>query len=164
MDRRSFCQKMIGSAVVMVSFTQASNAETGIFSTGSTPKLKWQTNLKAAHKLAVKQDKPMMIVFGASWCTYCHKMEKETLADRQTVAFIEREFIPVHLDYDKEQTIAKILEVESLPCTVILTPDADLLGRATGYMEPKDFRSKLTTALDKRSDVQQANSVTKEPR
>jgi hypothetical protein len=47
---------------------------------------------------------------------------------------------------------------------VILTPDADLLGRAFGYMEPKDFRSKLSTALEKRTEIQQANSVTKASR
>ena len=103
----------------------------------------------------------MMILFGASWCTFCHKLERETLSDRQTVAFIEREFIPVHLDFDKERKVAKILEAESLPCTVILTPDADLLMRSIGYAEPKEYRATLASALEKRNEIQQANSMTK---
>jgi thioredoxin-related protein len=165
MDRRKFCHHMVGSAILVGSFSKLALADTALFGGTAGAKLKWQTNLKAAHKLAVQQDKPMMIVFGASWCTFCHKLERETLSDRQTVAFIEREFIPVHLDFDKERKIAKILEAESLPCTVILTPDADLLGRSIGYAEPKEYRATLTAALDKRTEIQQAaNSTTKTSR
>ncbi len=159
MDRRSFCQQLIGSGFVMGSLTSLAHADPSSSGGMTAGKLKWQKSLKAAQKLAIQQDKPMMIVFGASWCTYCHKLEKETLSDRQTVAFIEREFIPVHLDYDKDRKVAKILEAEQLPCTVILAPNADLLLRSIGFAEPKEYRATLTSALEKRNDIQQANST-----
>ena len=79
------------------------------------------------------------------------------------VALIERDFIPVHLDFDKDSKIAKILEVERLPCTVFLTPQADLLHRTEGFANVKEFQSTLSTALDRRSEVQQVRASTANP-
>lgn len=161
MDRRSFCQQIVASGIVAGSLVTQVFAETpapGHASTG--PAVKWQKSLKTAQKLAVQQNKPIMIVFGASWCTYCHKLERETLAEKRTAAMIDREFIPVHLDFNKEEKVAKILEVERLPCVVILTPDADLLMKYEGFAAPKEFQATMTAALEKRAEIQQVRSET----
>ena len=108
--------------------------------------LQWQTDLKEAHKLAVRQQKPMLVVFGADWCFYCKKLEGETLGNRQMADYVRREFIPVHLDFDRDEKIAEILEVKSLPCTVVLSPRVDLLGRIDGYVKPSEYYSGLQKA------------------
>lgn len=159
MDRRSFCQQLVGSGIICASVTQQIFAESPSAPAGGS-KIKWQKNLKTAQKLALQQDKPIMIVFGASWCTFCHKLERETLGDRRIAALIEREFIPVHLDFNKEERVAKILEVERLPSTVILTPQADLLLKFDGYAEPKEYQSSLSSALEKRDEIRQVRSDT----
>lgn len=159
MDRRTFCQQLVGSGIVCASMTQQLLAELpGAGSNAS--KVKWQKSLKTAQKMALQQDKPIMIVFGASWCTFCHKLERETLGDRRTAAMIERDFIPVHLDFNKEEKVAKILEVERLPCTVVLTPQADLLLKFEGFAEPKEFQASLASALEKRAEIMQVRSET----
>ena len=160
MDRRTFCHQLLGSGVIagsMVSLIDA--AQIASASTGAS-KVQWQKSLKAAQKLALQQDKPMMVVFGASWCTFCHKLDRETFADKRIAAFIDREFIPVHLDFDKEPKVAKILEVERLPCTVFLTPQADLLLRTEGFANAKDFQSTLSSVIDKRTEIQQVKAST----
>ena len=162
MDRRSFCQQIVGSGIAVGSLLNRVHADSpsaGRAATGA-PAVKWQTSLKTAQKMALQQNKPIMIVFGARWCKYCPKMERETLGDRRTAAMIDREFIPVHLDFDKEEKVAKILEVERLPCVVILTPEADLLVKFEGFAEPKEFQSTLSAALEKRSAIQQVRSET----
>jgi thiol-disulfide isomerase/thioredoxin len=155
MDRRQFLNQFAGFSLGVAICEGGLQAETPRAGIAGGTKLNWQRNLKVAHKLAVQQDKPIMIVFGASWCTFCRKLENETLNDKKTMAMIERDFIPVHLDFDRDEKIAKILEVERLPCTVILTPDADLLLKAEGYAEPKEFQTKLHAALEKRADIRQ---------
>ncbi len=160
MDRRTFCQQLLGTGIGVGSMLQLIDAvPIASAATGAT-KVPWQKSLKAAQKLALQQDKPMMVVFGASWCTYCHKLDRETFADKRIATFIEREFIPVHLDFDKEPKIAKILEVERLPCTVFLTPQADLLLRSEGFANAKDFQSTLSSVLDKRTEIQQVRAST----
>ena len=109
--------------------------------------------------MALQQNKPMMIVFGANWCSFCRKLNRETLADKRVAGLIEREFIPVYLDFDKEAKIAKVLEVERLPCTVFLTPQADLLLRTEGYANVKDFQAAMTNALEKKSEIQQVRGA-----
>jgi thiol-disulfide isomerase/thioredoxin len=160
MDRRTFCHQLFGSGIVVGSMASLINSAMLVSAATGTTKVQWQKSLKAAQKLALQQDKPMMIVFSASWCTFCHKLDRETFADKRIASFIEREFIPVHLDYDKEPKVAKILDVERLPCTVFLTPQADLLLRSEGFANPKDFQSTLTTALDKRTEIQQVRAST----
>lgn len=157
MDRRTFCHQLVGSGILVGSWATLAHAAPPAAG-GAAAKIQWQKSLKAAQKLAIQQNKPLMIVFGASWCTYCHKLDRETFGDKRIAAFVEKEFIPVHLDFDKEHKIAKILEVERLPCTVFLTPQADLLLRTEGYANVKDFQLTMSSVLDKRSEIQQVRA------
>ncbi|WP_437228327.1 thioredoxin family protein [Planctomicrobium sp. SH661] len=108
--------------------------------------VQWHSDLKSAHKQAVAEGKPIMIVFGAEWCGYCKKLEKQTINTPEMSRFINENFVPVHLDLDKEKKIGEILEVESLPCTIVLSPNADLLGRINGYHTPAPYQKNLTAA------------------
>ena len=153
MDRRSFCVTLANSGLALGSLTalaSAESAEVGVI----PPKLKWHKSLKSAHKLAMETDKPLLIVFGASWCHFCHKLERETLADKRLVAAIERDFVPVHLDFDRDAKVAKILEVERLPCTVVLSPEADLLLKSEGFKDYKGYLKILQAALEQRAAIQ----------
>lgn len=122
----------------------------------------WQNDLKAAQKHAVRTGRPMLIVFGADWCTHCGRFEKNTLGNPTMANYINRDFIPVHLDFDKEQEAAEVLEVEALPCTVILSPEADLLGKVVGAKAPKDFWEVLQDAKDEQVRIRQARFATGE--
>lgn len=156
MDRRTFCYQVLGSGLTLATLAPYQSAEAA--DDEAPQRLKWHTNLKAAHKLAIETDKPLLIVFGASWCHYCHKLERETLSDKRMVAAIERDFVPVHLDFDRDKKVAKILEVDRLPCTVVLSPDADLLQKTEGYADYKGYMKILQASLEKRSAIQQAKS------
>jgi thiol-disulfide isomerase/thioredoxin len=99
----------------------------------------WQSSLQDAHKIALQQNKPMMLVFGAEWCGYCKKLEKTTLSNPQLSKYINSTFVSVHVDVDEEEKVAKILEVKSLPCTIILSPNADLLGSEADFCQEVAF-------------------------
>ena len=128
----------------------------GLSAEPATKSIVWQSDLKAAQKQAIRTGRPIMIVFSADWCTHCGKFEKNTLDNATMAGFINREFVAVHLDFDKQQQTAEILEVEALPCTVILSPEADLLGRVVGAKAPKDFWEALQDAKDEQARIRQA--------
>ena len=159
MDRREFLHQVVGAGFVVTTFAGLLPTSSLIAAPTASSKVKWLTSLKAAQKLAIQQDKPMLIVFGATWCPPCRKLESETLVDKRTVEMIERDFIPVHLDFDKETKIVKVLEIERLPSIVILSPEADLLHKSEGFTAPKEFQTKLTSALGKRTDVHQVRAT-----
>jgi thioredoxin-related protein len=117
-------------------------------------KITWQKTLRAAHDVAVEQKKPLLLVFGASWCTFCHKMHRETFTDRNLAALIEREFIAMTLDFDKDTKAVEILEVEQLPCTVVLSYEGDLLLKHVGFAKADAYQKKLQQALEKRTQIE----------
>lgn len=122
-------------------------------------KLIWQTDLREAHTLAVEQDRPILLVFSAKWCTYCHKLLREVGADKKLAAFVTANFVPTQLDFDKEKRIAEVLDVESLPTTLLLTPKVDLLQRKAGYMKTDVFRQWLDEGLTKQAEIRQINAT-----
>jgi thioredoxin-related protein len=110
--------------------------------------IRWESDLQAAHRLSVRQDRPLLIVFGADWCGYCHKLERDTFSDPEMAAYVHQNFVPVHLDFDRDRRIAGILEVKSVPTTIILSPKADLLGTVVGYVKTDRYRKSLAAALN----------------
>ncbi len=88
----------------------------------------------------------MLLVISANWCPHCRKLEQNTLIDPGVADYVNASFIPVRLDFDRNKRIAKILEVQSIPCTIVLSPQADLLGRIVGHVEPAKFQKALQAA------------------
>lgn len=119
------------------------------------PAIQWQTDLKAARDIAVKQNRPMLVVFDADWCSYCRKMERTTLSEPEMISQINKDFVPVHLNLDDHGRVAEILEVKRIPCTVALSPRADLLGRLTGYVGLKQYGESLDRVLELHRKVDQ---------
>lgn len=119
----------------------------------------WAANLNSARTRALQHDRPILIVFGADWCKFCKELEKKTLSHPQMVKYINSRFVPVHLDHDKEQRVAKILEVESLPCSIILSPEADLLGKVKGYQTPSQLYKHLSAAEKLQARIRQASNT-----
>ena len=117
----------------------------------------WLHDMQKAHQIAISENKPMLIVFGASWCKYCKKLENETLSDSRMEQYIKQNFIPVHLDLDEEKNIGKILEIKSLPCTIVLSPKADLLGKIVGFKSVEAMYEQLQKTLKTDTVFRQAS-------
>ena len=157
MDRRYRSLGMAGAIFVCLMAIHQVTAGPFSFKSGSKPASKgiqWHHDLKEAHKQAASAQKPLFIVFGAKWCTYCHKMERETLSETEMVKYIETHFIPVHLDYNKDREVADVLEVTNLPCTIVLNSEADLLGNVVGYVDSKELKLTLEQALKTEKQIQ----------
>jgi thioredoxin-related protein len=99
----------------------------------------WFHDLYEAHRISAATGRPMLIVFGAEWCHYCRELDSTTLKNPDVVNYITANFIPVHLDADKDVRVAQILKAKPIPCTVVLSPDAELMGRTFGYQDVQHY-------------------------
>ncbi len=125
-------------------------------SLGGQPQgIAWFHDLYEAHKVSASTGKPMLIVFGASWCHYCRELDTKTLTNPQLAAYIESNFIPVHLDADRDKRVAEILKAKPIPCTVVLSPDANLVAKFLGYEEVQPYFAKLEKARQRYVRMQQ---------
>ncbi len=136
------------SLIILVGIcVELSKADTKASTSGAAAnQIKWHTDLETAHQAAMKSNKPVFIVFDASWCTYCRKLEKDTLSDPRMARYLNQAFEPVHLDFDKDREIADTLKVKSIPCTVVLSAEADLLARQVGYSKVPRYHAMLEKA------------------
>ena len=116
----------------------------------------WQTDLNAAFVRSARTGKPILVLFGADWCAYCHKQDDETLTDAAVRKALAEGFVPVRLDADRDERVAAILGVTTLPQAVILAPNADLLGRAAGFHTPSQFGAALSNATAKHAAARAA--------
>lgn len=83
---------------------------------------------------ADSQNKKVFLVFNADWCRYCHQMEKETFQNPQVIAYVNRNFVPISVNSDKEQDIAAKYEVRGLPSTWFISESGDRIGNRPGYI------------------------------
>ncbi|WP_310820498.1 thioredoxin family protein [Stratiformator vulcanicus] len=148
-------------AVIAMSFVvvAAAVSKTSYAADPST-EIAWRKDIYEAQADALKTGRPMLLVFGANWCTFCKKFERATLSNSTMSGYVGEKFVPVHLDYDADRRIADILEVKQIPCTVILSPEADLLGRVVGNKSPRDYWERLEDARDLHSEIKQVGHQT----
>lgn len=105
--------------------------------------IKWQTNLKEAAKQARAEEKPMLIQIGASWCGFCHKMERETYKDSKVVKHVNSCFVPIHVDADVHTELVEAVGVSGLPTTVILSPQLKIVKKISGYVAANEMQGHL---------------------
>jgi thiol:disulfide interchange protein len=103
----------------------------------------WYAGLKIAHEESQRTGRPMLVVFKADWCDHCKRLDRETFSDARVARYINESFVPLELDLERDAGIAKALEVERIPCTLALNPQADLLGRIVGYVDDAQLRQAL---------------------
>ena len=105
----------------------------------------WYVWSEEAFERARLEDKPVLVDVGASWCHWCHVMDKESYSDPKIAEIINKHFIPIKVDRDEMpevdrelQNAASLISGEGgWPLTVFLTPDKKVFFGGT-YFPPED--------------------------
>jgi len=99
----------------------------------------WQKSFAEAREASVKSQKPLLIDFGAEWCGFCKKLDRETFADAAVIRLVTESFVAVKVDTDKEPDLAKKYEIQGLPTLIFLSPGGEVLERLEGFRPPENF-------------------------
>lgn len=122
--------------------------------------LEWLSLEEAMDKQKTDQKKILVNVY-KDWCAWCKQMEEVTFQDTHVINFINKNFYPVKLDAEDEESIefkdkvygfAKTgqrgyheLAVEmlggrmSFPTVVFLDENLEIIQPLNGYKPPEDF-------------------------
>ncbi len=107
----------------------------------SNEKLDIQTDYKSALSLAQLHQRPILVLFGAEWCTWCRQLEKELSKPEADV--ILRNWIIAKVDVDQNAEIAQKMSVSSLPALRILSTDQSVIDRQEGFMPLEELQAWL---------------------
>lgn len=98
--------------------------------------------------LGKAQGKMVFVFFWADWCTYCHTMDRETFHNQTVVDLLDKNFIAVKVDSDREQKLSSHYRVRGLPDNLFFSESGDVFARRTGYIPPDTFIKILRSVAD----------------
>lgn len=110
----------------------------GLFSTGSpaaSEGIRWH-GYTAGMELGKKENKKIFLHFRADWCDSCRKMDKETFTDSAVIAYLNKHFISIGVDADKERAILAAHNVRGLPDSWFVSEKNEAIGNQPGYIPP----------------------------
>ncbi len=85
------------------------------------------------------ENKKVFLVFNADWCRYCLQMEKETFQNPTVIAYVNRNFVPISVNSDKEQEVADKYNVRGLPNTFFIAETGVPIANRPGYIGPEEM-------------------------
>jgi thiol:disulfide interchange protein len=92
------------------------------------------------------EGKIIYINFYAVWCGPCKYMEKTTFSNPAVILYLNKHFISIKVDIDKETEIASMFRVKGVPDNWFIFKNGDKIefrDRQTGYIKPDPFMKKL---------------------
>jgi thioredoxin-related protein len=92
------------------------------------------------------EKKKVFLFFYADWCTYCVEMERKTFKDPAVIAALNRNFIPIRVDSDREKAVTTFFRVNGLPDSWFLAENGEVIGHRPGFI-PADQMMKILTVI-----------------
>ncbi len=80
-------------------------------------------------------EKPVLLSISASWCHWCHVMDRTTFSDRDVAALVNEAYVPVRVDTDVRPDVNARYNMGGWPTVAILDHDGHALAGAT-YVPP----------------------------
>jgi thioredoxin-related protein len=95
--------------------------------------IQWLT-YDEARKKNPEQSTKYLFYFQSDRCSYCRKLERETLAQKPIVAYINENFIPVRIDTDRSSALAARHGVRGVPDLHFLSPEGEKIANWPGFL------------------------------
>lgn len=93
------------------------------------------------------EKKKVFLHFYADWCTYCVEMERKTFKDPAVIAALNRDFIPIRVDSDRDKPTASLYRVKGLPDTWFISESGEIIGHRPGYISTEQLMGILNVVI-----------------
>jgi len=118
--------------------------------TNEPPDIAWfDGSLDGAFIVAKRENRPVLIYWGAEWCPFCHTL-KSTVFSRPDFIAKSKLFLPVYLDGDDEgaQKWGEEFHIQGYPTLIVLDPDRHEIIRLGAGRDVAQYAAALDVALE----------------
>lgn len=120
--------------------------------TGLRAGIQWRTDLRAANQESMETGLPILMKLSADWCGACQRMKHQTFADPALADVVNDGFIPIEIDIDRHESLARQLRIESIPTTLVISPDGEIVARQVGFQTVDQMERSLARFQPPRVD------------
>ncbi|NNG12853.1 MAG: DUF255 domain-containing protein, partial [Halobacteria archaeon] len=106
----------------------------------------WILDFEQGLTTARHSGRPVFIYFTASWCSWCHQYERDTLSDPRVRHMLQQHYVSVLIDFDGRPDLSERLRVGGLPYSAVLTNTGDVALPIVGIVSPQDLGDLLEGA------------------
>jgi thiol-disulfide isomerase/thioredoxin len=120
--------------------------------------VQWYSYSQENIELSKKENKPVFIMIKADWCHACRMYEEITLNTAEIASFLNGNFIPILVDFDREGEIASKYSVLGPPTTIILLANGEKVISIPGFIAKDKLLESLENSLNplKRGSIEGA--------
>jgi thiol:disulfide interchange protein DsbD len=109
--------------------------------------IEWMASEEAGRAKALADGKPVLIDFGASWCTACKELEHKTFPDPNVRAEAAR-FIAIRVDASDDENpetkrLSEKYKIVGLPTVIMMDRDGKEVTRFNEFVPPEKFVAAL---------------------
>ena len=112
----------------------------------NSAKISFIENCDAGLRLADFADKPLLIVFRATWCRWSVALTQQTLSDPSIVSLTDN-FICVQVDADRHAETCQQYNITQFPTILVVDKDGNEIIRQSGLTMVADLTPLLQHAL-----------------
>jgi len=111
-------------------------------------KLGYYSDYSVALGVAQKEQKPLMLVVVTSYCPWCRKLERKSLADKSIGQKVKTHFIAVIVDRNKDaENFPKTYQTPRIPVVYFIDPQkGTAYWETVGYLSKAEFSEALEDA------------------
>jgi uncharacterized protein YyaL (SSP411 family) len=108
--------------------------------------VRWNGWSDDAFDLAKNEGKLVLLDLTASWCHWCHEMDRNTYDNPEIAKTINDKFVPVRVDIDRRPDISERYNRGGFPTTAFLSERGESVWGAT-YVPPADMKRIMESIL-----------------
>jgi len=131
--------------VIIVFFSMIFLSCESNISSGEKPNI---SKYERALSLAKESSKIVMLKLTSENCHFCKKMDKNVMTDREVLSLLNKHFIPVSIDVNKDK-LPLGLKHKVTPTFFFIGKDEKVISKIQGSWNKKDFIELLEMVLKK---------------
>jgi len=94
-------------------------------------KIPWRGDFEETLAEAKEKGKPVLLVFGATWCPPCKTMKRNVWPDEEVTKAVEQGFVPMYVDVDEEKhsQLSARYRILGIPAVLVLNAEGEVLQK-----------------------------------